>query len=171
MNQIEKNTVVTLRYVLQDPDGQVIDSSAESGSLTYMHGTGAIVPGLEEGLEGRRKGEQLHIAVPPERAYGFHDPDRVDTLPISVLDPSGAIEVGMMFESESEHGIVVATVTAIEGDQAKLDANHPLAGVELHFDVEVLDVRAATPEEIEHGHPHGEGGHDHGHDHDHGHAH
>lgn len=161
MTLITKNAVVTLRYVLQDPDGQVIDSSAESGALTYLHGTGAIVPGLEDGLEGRAKGEKLHIAVPPERAYGFHDPERVDTLPIHVLEPNGAIEVGMMFESETEQGIVVATVTAIEGENAKLDANHPLAGVELHFDVEVLDVRAATAEEIEHGHPHGEGGHAH----------
>lgn len=161
MNSITKNAVVTLRYVLQDPDGQVIDSSAESGPLTYLHGTGAIVPGLEDGLEGHVQGEHLHIAVPPERAYGFHDPDRVDTLPVSVLDPSGAIEVGMMFESESENGIVVATVTAIEGQNAKLDANHPLAGVELHFDVDIVLVRDATEEEIAHGHPHGEGGHEH----------
>lgn len=152
--QIGKHTVVTFEYELRDDMGVLLDASTDSGPLTYIHGLGRLVPGLESALEGHAAGETLEIVVPPESAYGFHDPARVDVVPRTTLDPSGDVSVGMRFESRTERGIEVATVTALEGDNARVDANHPLAGIELHFEVEILDVRAAVEGEIDHRHVH-----------------
>lgn len=146
--KITRNSVVTFEYALFDDAGQVIDSSAHSGPLTYVHGHRRIVPGLEAALEGYEAGDELRITVPPESAYGWPDPARVDWLPVTTLDPEGRVEVGMRFESPTEDGIVVATVTEIVNGEARVDANHPLAGMELTFEVKVLSVRAATGGEI-----------------------
>jgi FKBP-type peptidyl-prolyl cis-trans isomerase SlyD len=142
--QIADGVVVTLEYVLTDEAGTSIDSSAESGPLTYVHGEKRIIPGLERALAGRSEGERFTVVVPPEQAYGWHDPDRVEWVPRTALDPAGDVHVGMRFESETPKGIVVATVIALQGDDARVDANHPLAGKELHFDVRVITVRAPT---------------------------
>lgn len=139
--KVATGSIVTIEYVLLDERGDVLDSSERSGPLTYVHGEGRIVPGLERALDGRDEGERLHVVVAPEEAYGWPDPDRIDTVPKSVLDPGGDVRVGMRFESQTEKGIVVATVVALEGDEARVDANHPLAGMELHFEVHVLSVR------------------------------
>jgi FKBP-type peptidyl-prolyl cis-trans isomerase SlyD len=144
--KIAPGAVVAFEYVLADEAGSVLDSSDESGPLQYVHGQGRIVPGLESALEGRAQGERFHVVVPPENAYGWPDPERVQQVPKTALDPAGAVEVGMRFEAQTEKGIVVATVVAIEGDEARIDANHPLAGTELHFDVHVLSVRLPRDE-------------------------
>lgn len=146
--QIARHTVVTFEYTLFDPEGRVIDSSADSGPLTYVHGARRIVPGLEAALEGYAAGDELRVTVPPESAYGFHDPDRVDWLPVTALDPEGKVEVGMRFEAETERGIEVATVTEIVNGEARVDANHPLAGLELVFEVRIVSVRPASGGEI-----------------------
>lgn len=146
--QIRRNTVVTFEYTLFDPDGRVIDSSAESGPLTYVHGAGRIVPGLEAALEGYAQGDELRVTVPPESAYGFHDPERVDWLPVADLAPDGRVEVGMRFEARTDSGIVIATVTEIVNGEARVDANHPLAGLELVFEVRIVSVRPAVGAEI-----------------------
>jgi FKBP-type peptidyl-prolyl cis-trans isomerase SlyD len=110
-----------------------------------VHGERRIVPGLERALDGREEGERFHAVVPPEEAYGWPDPERVESVPKSVLDPAGDVRVGMRFEAETPKGIVVATVVALEGDDARIDSNHPLAGKELHFEVHVLAVRKPSP--------------------------
>ena len=151
--RIAKDTIATIDYELCDERGVCIDSSRTTGPLAYLHGRGVLVPGLEDALEGRSAGERFQVVVPPDRAYGWHDDDRVDVIARRDLDPEGPIEVGMRFESETEASFVVATVVGVEGDDVRVDANHPLAGQDLHFDVRVLEVRAATSEEVAHGHP------------------
>ncbi len=142
--KIGKNTVVTFEYELSDHTGESIDSSRSSGPLTYVHGEGRLVPGLEAALEGYEAGDQLEIVVDPEGAYGWHDAARVEWLPKTALAPDGDVAVGMRFQSQTPTGIVVATVTRVEGDHALVDANHPLAGKELHFEVKILAVRPAA---------------------------
>lgn len=152
--RIGKHTVVTFEHELRDSAGHWLDSSADSGPLTYVHGLGTLVPGLEAALVGHAAGDSFSVVVPPEHAYGWHDPKRVDVVPRRSLDPAGDVAVGMRFESRTEKGIVVATVTALEGENARVDANHPLAGIELHFTVRVLSVRPAARDEIDRGHAH-----------------
>jgi FKBP-type peptidyl-prolyl cis-trans isomerase SlyD len=152
--KIAANTVVTFEYALTDAQGTVLDSSESTGPLTYVHGQRRIVPGLEDALEGRTSGDRFHVVVEPEHAYGWHDPARVETVPRSALDPNGDVRVGQRFEARTEKGIVVATVVALDGDDARVDTNHPLAGSTLHFDVHVLSVRPAVADEIQHGHVH-----------------
>jgi FKBP-type peptidyl-prolyl cis-trans isomerase SlyD len=142
--KVADGVVVTLEYVLADEAGTLIDSSEQSGTLRYVHGEKRIVPGLERALTGRDEGERFHVVVPPEQAYGWPDPERIEWVPRTTLDPAGEVHVGMRFESETPKGIMVATVIELAGDDARVDANHPLAGKELHFDVHVLAVRAPT---------------------------
>lgn len=142
--KIAKNTVVTFEYELTDEHGTALDSSRVSGPLTYVHGEGRIVPGLEAALAGYEAGDHLAVVVDPEGAYGWHDPERVEWLPKTALAPDGHVEVGMRFQSETPTGLVVATVTHVEGDNARVDANHPLAGKALHFEVRILSVREAV---------------------------
>ena len=141
--KIGDNTIVTFEYELKDPEGRVLDSSTDSGPLTYVHGEGRIVPGLEAALVGYEAGDHLKITVEPEGAYGFHDPERIEWLPKTALVPDGEVVVGMQFQTETDKGFVVATVTHVDGPNARVDANHPLAGIELHFDVRIISVRAA----------------------------
>lgn len=142
--RIAPHTLVTFDYELSDHTGTLLDSSRDSGPLTYVHGEGRLVPGLEAALEGYAAGDHLEIVVDPEGAYGWHDPERVEWLSKSALSPDGDVAVGMRFQSHTPTGIVVATVMQVEGDQAQVDANHPLAGKELHFEVRILSVRAAA---------------------------
>jgi FKBP-type peptidyl-prolyl cis-trans isomerase SlyD len=159
--QVAPQTVVTIAYTVTDEDGDVLDAAAADDPLAYLHGSGSIVPGLEAALAGRSAGDEIRVTLAPDDAYGMHDPDLVAVASRAQFDEPDALEVGMQFEAEGDDGPEVVTVVSIEGDDVTLDANHPLAGFTLTFDVQVLGVRAATPEELEHGHPHGAGGHEH----------
>lgn len=160
---IAKNKVVGIDYTLTDKAGKVLDSSTAHGPLYYIHGIGSLIPGLEAELDGKTTGAAFKVAISAKDAYG----ERVDDLCQVVsktqfeIDGAGAVQVGMQFEVETEGGDVVVTVTHVEGDNVTVDGNHPLAGVELHFDVTVKEVREATSEELAHGHVHGPGGHHH----------
>lgn len=141
---IAKNTIVTFEYELTDSQGNALDSSRDSGPMTYVHGEGRLVPGLEAALEGYTSGDHLEVVVEPEGAYGWHDPERIEWLPKTALSPDGPVEVGMRFQSETPTGIVIATVTHVDGDNARVDANHPLAGLVLRFEVRILSVRPVS---------------------------
>ena len=159
--QIEPNSVVTLHYTLKDNDGNIIDQS-EDGSFLYLHGAMNIIPGLENALTGKTVGEELSVSVSPEEGYGEKDPQRIQEVPKDMFENSTDIQVGMQFHAQSPDGnAVVVTVTEIKEESVVIDANHALAGVELNFDVKIIEVRAASEEEIEHGHVHGEHGHQH----------
>jgi FKBP-type peptidyl-prolyl cis-trans isomerase SlyD len=159
--QIAKHTVATLEYTLTDESGEVLDASKGREPLAYVHGVGMLIPGLEEELKGKVQGDSLKARIEPDRGYGVRDEAMVQSVPRQQLPDEVEIEVGMQFQAQSEGDVHVVTVVEVEGEEVKLDANHPLAGVTLHFDVEVKEVREATSEEIEHGHVHGPGGHDH----------
>ena len=159
--KIAQHTVASFEYALRDDDGELIDSSEQHGPLHYVHGTQSIVPGLESELLGKGAGDEVKVRVPPERGYGLRDERLVQDVSRDQFPP-GDIDVGMQVQAQSEDGDrMILTVVAVAEDSVKLDANHPLAGVALNFEVKVLDVRAASAEEIEHGHVHGPGGHEH----------
>lgn len=155
--------VVTLHYVLRDPSGNQLDSSGDDEPIQYLHGVGMIVPGLEEGLAGKRQGEKTEITVSPEDGYGERDPRGIQKVSRDTFPPDAPLEAGLEFEAEGPDGDpILATVVSIEGDSVTIDLNHPLAGMTLCFDVTIHEVREATAEELAHGHPHGPHGH---HDH------
>lgn len=161
--QISKNKVVSLDYVLTDEQGQVIDRSDEGSCFAYLHGANNIIPGLEQALEGHQTGDSLKVTVPPDQAYGERDDDLTQVLDRSQFQGVDQLEVGMQFHAGNPDGtgVQVVTITSLEGDAVTIDANHPLAGVTLNFDVTVREVRDATAEELDHGHVHGAGGHQH----------
>lgn len=160
--QISEQKVVTMNYEVADDQGQLIDRSEEGGPLAYIHGNGQLIPGLETALEGRGKGDKVAVDVPPEQGYGERDEKGVQTVARNQFDDSVEIEVGMQFEAEDDdEGHQIVTVAAVDGENITLDTNHPLAGKNLRFEVEILDVRDASAEELSHGHVHGPGGHDH----------
>ena len=160
--RISEQKVVTMNYEVADDQGQLIDRSEEGGPLAYIHGNGQLIPGLETALEGRGKGDKVAVDVPPEQGYGERDEEGVQIVARNQFDDSVEIEVGMQFEAEDDdEGHQIVTVAAVDGENITLDTNHPLAGKNLRFEVEILDVRDASAEELSHGHVHGPGGHDH----------
>ncbi|MDO8789490.1 MAG: peptidylprolyl isomerase [Sulfuritalea sp.] len=158
---IARNTVVTLKYSVTDGDGAAIDQGA--APLVYLHGGyGGIFDRIEEELQGKAEGDALEVKLEPEDAFGEYDAELVAIEPRQLFPEN--IEVGMQFERGSEDGEdddALFTITDIADDKVVVDGNHPLAGVALLFSCTVTGVRAATAEEITHGHPHGEHGHHH----------
>lgn len=150
--------VVTFHYTLRDPRGRVIDTSDGGEPVTYLEGAGQIIDGLDEQLRPVAAGTKLRVQVPAAKAYGEHDAQQVQRVKRKVLPVEGELRVGDAFQAGEDRHAPVVTVAAIEGEDVLLDANHPLAGVDLTFDVEVVSARAATAEELRHGHAHGPGG-------------
>lgn len=159
--QIANDVVVSIEYTLTDDQGNVIDSSVGGEPLAYLHGAGNIIPGLEVALEGKQVGDSLKVSVAPADGYGEKDEGLLQVVPRSMFRGVDQIEPGMQFHAQTDYGMQVITVAKVEGDNVTVDGNHPLAGQNLNFDVKVLEVRAATAEELEHGHVHGAGGHHH----------
>ena len=159
--QVSSDKVVLIHYTLKDDAGQVVDTSDGGEPLAYIQGRGNLVPGLEKALEGQEQGSKVVVSVPPEEGYGKHDAKLIQRVPKRSMQSAGQIKKGMQFQARTEDGIRVFTVTALVGDMVTLDGNHPLADRTLNFDVEIVDVREATTEELEHGHVHGAGGHHH----------
>jgi FKBP-type peptidyl-prolyl cis-trans isomerase SlyD len=161
MMQIARDSVAAFHYTLTDDQNQVIDSSAGRDPLTYLHGGGQIVPGLEKQLEGRSAGDKFTADVVPEEGYGVHHPELMQEVPRSAFQGVEDIQPGMQFQGRGPQGEINVTVTRVEDDKVFIDGNHPLAGKTLHFAIEVTDVRDASVEELAHGHVHGPGGHHH----------
>jgi len=160
---ITKGSVVLFDYTLTDDDKELIDSSKDAGPLAYLQGEGQIVKGLETAMEGKRAGDTFKISVTPEEGYGAIDPAKIAVVDADQIEGGDELEEGMQLEAshDSEEGEQVVVVSKIEGNKITLDGNHPLAGMNLHFDIKIREVRTATAEEIEHGHVHGDGGHHH----------
>lgn len=152
---ISNNSVVAIHYKLQDDQGNVIDSSEGAEPLTYLQGAGNIIPGLEKALAGKSEGDSVNVRVEPEEAYGEVIPELVQTVDRSAFEGVDTIAEGMAFEAQTPSGSVQRIVVKeVQGDAVVVDGNHPLAGVPLTFDVDVVSVREATEEEIAHGHVH-----------------
>lgn len=159
--QISENSVVSFHYTLTDSTGKVIDSSQGNEPLTYLHGVGQIVPGLENALVGKSPGDKLDVEVAAQDGYGEHQEFMVQKVPREAFQGVDVIEPGMQFQAQTPQGGMTVTVTAVDDGTVTVDGNHPLAGQVLFFAVEVVSVRDATTEEREHGHVHGAGGHHH----------
>ncbi len=153
---IADDVVVTLEYTLT-VNGEVLDSSKDSGPIVFLQGYQNIVPGLEKALYGMKVGDKKSVKVTPAEGYGDVDPEAVMELPKSEFPEEIPLEVGVELDIQDEDGeIMTATIVSVNKNSVKLDFNHPLAGQELNFDVEIADLREATEEEIQHGHVHGE---------------
>jgi FKBP-type peptidyl-prolyl cis-trans isomerase SlyD len=159
--EITADRVVTIHYTLKDDHGAVLDSSAGGEPLAYIQGHGNLVSGLEKALEGKQDGNTLSVSVAPADGYGIRQETLVQRVPKRTLQGLGELKKGVQFQARTDDGMRLFTVTAVIGDMVTLDGNHPLADQTLHFDVEVVGVREATAEELEHGHVHGAGGHHH----------
>ncbi|WP_413484256.1 peptidylprolyl isomerase [Morganella psychrotolerans] len=183
--KVATDLVVSLAYQVRTEDGVLVDESPASAPLDYLHGRGSLISGLESALEGRIAGDVFDVDVGANDAYGQYDENLVQRVPKDVFMGVEELEVGMRFLADTDMGPVPVEITGVEGDEVIVDGNHMLAGQNLKFHVEVMGVREATAEELEHGHVHGEGeeggccgGHGHGeeggccggghHDHDHG---
>ena len=154
--------VVTFHYTLRDTRGQVLDASLGGDPISFLQGAGQIVEGLEQGLQGLAPGTKATIGVPAAKAYGERDETQVQRVLRALLPIEGEVKPGDQFRAGPDAFAPIVTVVGVEGEELLLDANHPLAGVDLEFEVEVLAVREATVEEGEHGHVHepedGDGG-------------
>ena len=158
---IASKAVAIIDYTLRDKDGQVLDTSEGGDPLAYIHGVGNIIPGLEEALEGKVAGDAVSVEVAPDKGYGHRDDSLKMVLPRDSFEGVDKIEEGMTFHAHGPDGSRVITVVGFEGDDVSVDGNHPLAGETLFFDVNIVEVREATAEELDHGHVHGPGGHHH----------
>lgn len=154
--------VVTLDFTLTLTDGEVADSTQGEMPLRFVVGQGQLLPGLEDAMIGMRVDEERDIMLRPEDAYGEWDEDALEEIAVSELPEGVELEEGMPLEvTDTEGETYEASVYEVRGDTVVLDYNHPLAGETLNFHVKVIDVRPATPSELEHGHVHGDDGHVH----------
>ena len=158
---IAPEKVVLIHYTLKNDSGETLDSSSGGDPLAYLHGQGNLIPGLEKALEDKQAGDKRSVSVGPGDGYGQRDDKLVQQVPRRQFGGAN-VQPGMQFHAQTSQGQTrVVTVTNIVGDMVTVDGNHPLAGENLHFDVEVTEVRDASAEELEHGHVHGPGGHHH----------
>ena len=153
--------VVSIHYTLTDEKGAVLDSSRGSEPLQYLEGAGNIIPGLEKEVSAMKVGDKKNVTIPAAEAYGDKRNDMVIEVPRTQFPADMALKVGDRFRGGADAHSPIFTVQAINGDKIMLDGNHPLAGKDLNFEVEVTEMRAATSEELSHGHVHGPGGHHH----------
>jgi FKBP-type peptidyl-prolyl cis-trans isomerase SlyD len=173
--QIADGSVATFHYTLKNDAGEVLDTSAGKDPMGYLHGAGNIVPGLERRMVGAKAGDKFEVRIDPIDAYGERSQE-LQEVPRDAFPKGLDVKKGMMFQAQTQDGDVVPLwIHSVTSEIVMVDPNHPLAGVALNFSVEVVEVRAASQEELAHGHVHGPHGHDHGHDHDghdhHGHDH
>jgi FKBP-type peptidyl-prolyl cis-trans isomerase SlyD len=159
--QVEKNRIVSLHYTLRDEQGKVIDTSSGRAPLTYLHGKGNIIPGLERALAGKAAGDTLDVTVAPAEGYGPRDERLVQIVARAKFGEVPNLAPGMQVRASGSQGARLVTVVRVDPDFVTVDGNHPLAGRTLHFTLKIADVRKATHEEIAHGHAHGPGGHHH----------
>ncbi len=157
---ITKDLVVRFHYTLKDDAGDVLDASDDE-PMTYLHGHGSLLPGLEEALEGKGVGDKLDISLPPAKAFGERVEDAEQRVPVKHLSGAKNWKPGMTATVHTPHGHRQVTVKKVGHTMATVDTNHPLAGKTVHFNVDIQEVRPATAEEISHGHAHGPGGHQH----------
>jgi len=152
---ITDNTVVSINYTLKGDSGEVIDTSEGREPLQFLFGAGMIIPGLENELAGKAAGEKFKVSVDPEQGYGERSEDMIQKVPAADLSHLEGLAVGAAVQAQSSDGQTVnLVVTEMTDSEITLDGNHPLAGATLHFEGDVVEVRAATEDEISHGHSH-----------------
>lgn len=161
--KIEANKVALIHYAVSDSEGTLIDSSYDHQPLAVIHGAGYLIPGLENALKGREAGDKFEAKVPADDAYGHRNDAFVQQIPKEMFAEIEDLAVGVQLRAETDHGEQTVMVVDLNDEFVTVDGNHPLAGIDLSFDVEILEVRDATADELAHGHVHGEGGCGHNH--------
>ena len=154
---ISANKVVSIHYTLTDNQERIIDTSDGREPLVYLHGVGQLISGLERELLGKAVGDQLKVSIPPSEGFGERDQNLLKKVPLANF-PTKELQPGMQFQTQTEQGNMIFTVIEVGGDHVVVDGNHPLAGIMLHFKVEIIAIRQASPEEIEYQHVHGSEG-------------
>lgn len=157
---ISQDKAVTIHYSVHDKDGQLLDQSSKEQPLAFIFGRGMLIPGLEKALEGKTSGDQVDAEVPSDEAYGERHDELVQTVPRNLFGEQ-EVNPGMQFRATTDNGEQSVMIVEVKEDEVTVDGNHPLAGVDLQFKVEVVEVREASAEELEHGHIHGPGGAEH----------
>ena len=157
----EKDKVVTFHYTLKNTGGEEMESSKDRDPMTYLHGANNIITGLEKAMEGHAIADKFSVTVEPEEAYGARAEDNIQRVPLKRLKGLGKIVAGQVLNLQTQQGPVQVTVVKVGKFNVDVDANHPLAGETLTFEVEITEIRDASSEETEHGHVHGPGGHQH----------
>ena len=158
---IEAETVVIFHYTLRNEAGTELETSRGSDPSVYLHGANNIIRGLESAMAGKSIGDIFSVTVAPEQAYGLHNPDKAQRVPVKHLAFKGKLRAGDVAQLSTSEGQRPVTITKVGRHSADIDTNHPLAGQALTFDIEIVEVRAASSEELAHGHAHGPGGHQH----------
>ena len=153
---IAPNKVVAINYAVKTEDGQTLDQSKDGSPLNFIHGRGMLIPGLENALEGKKVGDSFTAEVKPEEAYGERHDGLIQTVPRNLFGEN-EVQPGMQFRASTDQGEQSVVIVEVKDDEVTVDGNHPLAGVNLNFDVEVIEVREATEQELEHGHVHTDG--------------
>jgi FKBP-type peptidyl-prolyl cis-trans isomerase SlyD len=161
---VAKNRVVSIDYTLTDDKNNIIDTTSGSESLDYLHGFENIIPGLERALEGKNQGDRFSINIPAAEAYGNRDDKLILEVPLDRFRGVDSVKRGMRFHAQTPEGFRLVTVTRVADSTVTIDGNHPLAGMDLTFDVTINSIRDALPEELAHGHVHTPQGHEHGHE-------
>lgn len=159
--QVAERTVVSILYTLTNDKGEVLDASKNGEPLVYLHGHGNIITGLESALLGKAVGDKFDVRIEPANAYGERNDKLIQQVPKRAFQGVKDIQVGMRFQAQGPNGPTSVTITRVAGDMVTVDGNHALAGEHLNFAVEIIGVREASSEELQHGHVHGAGGHHH----------
>ncbi|MFC1925351.1 peptidylprolyl isomerase [Chloroflexota bacterium] len=154
--QISKNKVVTFDFTVTSESGEILDTSKDSAPFCYIHGIGRLIPGLESGMDGKSTGDKFLVTVLPAQAYGERDEELIQAVPKTVFQGIEDLEVGQHLQIEDQSGMRITVVRSIEEDSVTLDGNHPMAGMSLNFDINVVEVRDATEEEMASGFPAGQ---------------
>ena len=158
---VEKDKAVSFHYTLKNAEGEQMETSREKDPMSYLHGANNIIAGLEKALEGHAVNDEFSVTVEPEDAYGVRNESNVQRVPLKRLKGIGKVSVGQVLNLQTNNGQVQVTVLKVGRFNVDVDGNHPLAGKQLTFDVEIMDIREASEEELEHRHVHGPGGHQH----------
>ncbi len=157
---ISQDKVVGIHYTVKTQEGNVLDQSKEDQPLQFIFGRGMLIKGLEDALAGKTQGDKFDAEIEPANAYGERHDGLIQTVPRSLFGEN-EVSVGMQFRASTDNGEQSVMIVDVKDDEVTVDGNHPLAGVALTFDVEVVEVRDADPSELEHGHVHADGNHDH----------
>jgi FKBP-type peptidyl-prolyl cis-trans isomerase SlyD len=157
----ENNKVVSFHYTLKNAAGEQMESSREKDPMNYLHGANNIIPGLEKAMEGHAIGDEFSVTIEPEDAYGVRNENKIQRVPLKRLKGAGKLSAGQILNLQTKKDQVQVTVLKVGRFNVDVDANHPLAGVQLTFEVEITDIRDASEDETKHRHVHGPGGHQH----------
>jgi FKBP-type peptidyl-prolyl cis-trans isomerase SlyD len=158
---IENKKVVSFHYTLTNETGEQLESSRGRDPMAYLHGSHNIIPGLEKALAGKSAGDQFQVTLPPADAYGDRNPSNIQRVASKHFKNPGSLRRGQLVSLQTREGERPAVIVKVGRFNVDVDANHPLAGQTLTFDVEITDVREASPEEVAHGHVHEKGNHQH----------